>query len=193
MKNTHENAFWREFADDAPVLAQMVNANNLREAFKRIEAMLHRYGFEFCFELTEEGRDAVLVLTPEGDQKQARAIDKLIEVNPGIAGWRIYGRRKQKTLEDVYAFVAHIYGLNVSDATFDILETARGREVIMWSDALSGLSDDEARGLVATFLDHAVGEDVAMSNVDRVDGRFGRNGALSAAAMVARIISGVTH
>jgi hypothetical protein len=184
MKNTSENAFWSEFASEASALAQMMIVNNLREVFQRIEAMLYKYGFEYCFELTEDEHDAVLVLTPEGDHEQARAIDKLIEAKPDIPGWRIYGRRQQKPLADVFTFIAHIYGLNVRDATFDILKTAHGREVTMWSDAIKSLSDEEARGLVATFLEHAIGEDIVMSNVGRIDGRFGRKGALSSTALV---------
>jgi len=90
-------------------------------------------------------------------------------------------------LKDAFAFVRHVYNLDVSDATFDIRETPRGYEVTMRSKAVKGLTDEESRGLVSTFLDHAVGEDVVMGRVAVLAAEDG-HGSLSPAALITSII-----
>ncbi len=187
MKGNPARDFWQAFGDEAAALATRIAAGNLREAFQRVESLLHEHGFDFCFELTEEGREAVLVLTPEGDQERARRIDHLVKARPEIPGWRVYGRRQRKPLEDAFAFVRHVYSLDVSDATFDLRETPKGYEVTMRSKAMEGLTGEEAQGLVSTFLDHAVGEDVVMARVAGLAAHDGR-GHLSPAALVTSLI-----
>lgn len=179
--------FWHAFGVEAVSLATRIAAGNLREAFQRVETLLKKHGFDFCFDLTQEGCDAVLVLTPEGDPEQARGIDRLVQARPELAGWRVYGRRQRKPLHDAFAFVWHVYGLDVRDATFDLRETPRGYEVTMHSKAVEGLTAREAEGLAATFLDHAVGESVVMA---RIAGLFTRDGAgdLSPVALVTYLV-----
>lgn len=159
--------FWSAFRVGADELARQIATGDLRGAFQRMESLLDEHGLQFCFELTEEGSDAVLVLTPEGDQEQAQLIDDLVGAMPPIAGWRVYGRRQRKPLRDAFTFVRHVYGRDVSDATFSLRETPEGVVVTMHSAAMSGLAEEEVEGLIATFLDHALGEDVVM---DRVNG-----------------------
>jgi hypothetical protein len=187
MKDSAARDFWHAFGTEAATLARTIAAGNMREAFQRIESLLREHGFDFCFELTEEGGEAVLVLTPEGDHEQAGRIDRLLEATRGVPGWRIYGRRQRKPLKDAFAFVRTIYGLDVSDATFDIRDTPKGYEVTMRSKAVKGLTGSEARGLVATFLDHAVGEDVVMERVAVLHADDGL-GHLSPASLVASLV-----
>jgi len=181
------NDFWRAFCVEADTLTAMIVAGHLRGAFQRVESLLQEHGFDYCFELTHEGCETVLVLTPEGDHEQAQCIDHLVEAKPELSGWRVYGRRQRKTLEDAFAFVRHIYNLDVSDATFDLRETPEGYKITMYSKAMRGLTAQEAYGLVATFLDHAVGENVVMARVIGFSAQEGV-GRLSAAALVSALI-----
>lgn len=180
-------AFWRAFEAEAAALAATIAAGNLRDAFQRVESLLNENGFDFSFELTEGDDEAVLVLTPEGDQEQARRIDQLIHARPAIPRWRFYSRRQRKPLADAIAFVRRIYDRDVSDATFDLRDTASGYEVTMHSKAVEGLKAEEAHGLVATFLDHALGEDVVMARVASLAARPGR-GRLSPASLVMSLV-----
>lgn len=187
MESTVARDFWRVFDAEASDLATKIAAGDLRGAFSRVESLLDAHGLGFCFELTQEGRDAVLVLTPEGDEDQARQIDAFVQLSPGIAGWRVYSRRQRKPLNDVYAFVRHIYDLDVTDATFDLRESPQGDVVTMHSKAVQGLTEEQAQGLVATFLDHAVGEGVVMASVGGMSATDGL-GELSAEALVAALV-----
>jgi hypothetical protein len=187
MKVNAARDFWQAFGAEEAALADRITAGNLRQAFERVESLMQEHGFDFSFELTEEDGKAVLVLTPEGDQEQARRIDQLLQASPGITGWRLYGRRQRKPLKDAFAFVRNIYGVDISHATFDIQETPKGYEVTMHSKAVKGLPVAEAEGLVATFLDHAVGEEVVMARVRRLAAHDGL-GHLSPAALVASLV-----
>ncbi len=175
--------FWAAFRAEADELARKIAAGDLRGPFQRVESLLDEHGLQFCFDLTEEGHDAVLVLTPEGDHEQARLVDDLLGAMPPIAGWRVYGRRQRKPLKDAFTFVRHVYGRDVSDATFSLQEADAGVVVTMHSAAMGGLSDEEVAGLVATFLDHALGEDVVMDRVSGVAAGDG-SGHLSAQDLI---------
>jgi hypothetical protein len=169
-------------------MASKIATGDLGGSFQRVEAMLREHDFDFCFELTEEGQNAVLVLTPEGDLEQARRIDNLLEARPRIDGWLFYGRRQRKPWSDALVFVRHIYGADLSDATFEVKETSQSFEVVMWSKAVSGLTDDEARGLVSTLLDHAVGEEVVMARVAGVVAYAEGTGCMAPSALIATLV-----
>lgn len=177
-------SFWRAFRQDANSLADQIATGSLRDAFGRVECMLEMYGLNFCFELTEEGQDAVLVLTPEGDKQEAQRIDYLLREKPAISGWRFYARRQRKSLADALQFVRHIYGVDLSDATFDIRQTIDGYVVTMRTRAVEGFTSDEARGLAETFLDSAVGEEIAMSRIAEVVARGDVGGHLSPSELI---------
>jgi len=187
VKSNPTSDFWRAFGAEAVALATRVTSGDLRGVFQRVETLLLEHGFDFCFDLTEEGHEAALVLTPEGDPVQARRIDELVHSRPEIPGWRVYGRRQRKPLADAVAVVRNIYDVDVSDATFDLRETPRGFEVTMRSKAVRNLKTEEAQGLIATFLDHAVGEAVVMERVAGLVAGQGR-GRLSVAALVALLV-----
>lgn len=179
--------FWQSFEADSVNLAEKIYGGKLRDAFEGVEAMLDKSGFAFSFELTLEEGDAVLILTPEGDKNEAARIDCFAESRPHIKGWRIYTRRQRKSLHDAFAFVRHIYGLDIHDATFDLESGARGFKVKMYSGALTSLTVDEIRGLVETFLDHAVGEAVVMAQVFEASGQSAGNGHLAPAELIEKL------
>ncbi|MGD9584852.1 MAG: hypothetical protein AB7V26_14440 [Lysobacterales bacterium] len=173
MNEFRDEQFWREFLNSSEAVRKHIMTDRMREAFEIVEMLLQRSGFNFAFELTKDEHSAILVLTPEGDALQARRIDDLLAIQPEIPGWSFFGRRQRKSLEDALTFVRKIYGLDVSDARFQLVSTDFGNEVIVVSNAMLGLSIDESYGLAVTLLDHALGEDHVMSKV------YGVRGAIS--------------
>ncbi len=180
--------FWEAFQAVAESLATRLLAGNQREVFDRVEGLLGAHGFDFAFEMTHEDGYAVLVLTPEGDPERAQEIDTLLSVRPSIRKWRFYGRRQRKPLEDAFVFVRHVAGVDVSDASFDVRDTPRGYEVVMHSKGLAGLTLEETSGVVATFLDHAAGEDAVMAHVAEISGQDEGRGKHTASSLVALLV-----
>jgi hypothetical protein len=181
MSGKNEAAFWRAFRAEAALLAQLTASGQMRRVFDRVETLLQEHGLDFCFDLTQDGEAAMLILTPEGDREQAKRIDDLLEKRPDIAGWRFFGRRQRKTIDDAFVFVRRIWGCDISDATFDVEPSG---EVTLYSKGLQGFDTDTTDGVIATFLDHALGESVAMSRVTGVTGATEGIGRYSAEAMV---------
>ena len=64
-------AFWDALESCAQAVAQELLAGARTAAFHRVQELLEQHGFDFCFELTCEGTNAVLALTPEGDPEVA--------------------------------------------------------------------------------------------------------------------------
>lgn len=160
--------FWLSFVDSSARLRELITAGRLDDAFDRIESLLARSGYDLICEITQEDDDAVLILTPEGDPKQASEIDSLLGRRPTIAGWRFYGRRQRKPVQDAFVFVRHIFGVDVRDARF-LIERDRAKwKVTMYSQALTSMEPDERNGVVRTFLWHALGEDLVMSRISSV-------------------------
>ncbi|KAF0240446.1 MAG: hypothetical protein FD180_4933 [Planctomycetota bacterium] len=161
----------------------MIKKGGLRIAFKRIEDLLESNGFDYCFDLTQENDHAVLVLTPEGDSDVAKHIDELVSAFPGIPGWVVHGRRQRKLLPDAMALVLRIYGIDIGDATFDVRRGERGIEVAMHCAAAVSLPSDVSKGMLATFLDHAIGEATVMNSITRF-AVLGGGGTLSSTELV---------
>lgn len=185
LMSTDGALFWRAFQAEAEQLAGFVRSGQLRRAFERVEDLLQRHGQDCCFDITMDG-EAVLILSPEGDPEEAARIDSLLRERPEIPGWRFFGRRQKKPVQDAFAFVRHIWGRDISDATFDVSGSG---EVTVYSKGLAGLEQEKVEGVIATFLDHALGESVAMSRVTGVAGRSTGAGRHAAEAMV-KIVTG---
>jgi hypothetical protein len=168
MSDHHADEFWIEFLEFATTMREHIRARRMRAAFDMVDAILLVHGYEFAFELTEEETLAVLVLTPEGDVEQAQSIDRLLACRPDVPGWKFYGRRQRKEFKDALTFVRHIHGCDASDVMFYASESGSGYEVTVITQAMEGLSDGAAYGLAATLLDHALGEDVVMSQVSAI-------------------------
>lgn len=191
MKGRQQSGFWARFAPLADQLRRQLLNGQLDSVFTRVEDLLAASGHGFAFELTTSGNSGVLVLTPEGDAALAREIDSLVD-GVSIPGWYIYGRRQRKELEDALVFVKNIYGLDVGNSRFRLVQNGDKFDLIMFAQGVEGLSREECAGLAATFLDHALGEEVAMSKIGsvtiRARGASDPDGSLTGAQMVARLI-----
>jgi hypothetical protein len=162
---TPEKEFWQRFCLQADEIREQLMKRNLPAAFESVERILNAAGFDFAFELTFDGGAGVLILTPEGDARSAHAIDQLLDARPSVPRWRFFGRRQRKPIQDAVTFVRRLYERDIDDARFLISPAGDKVDVTMFSSAMDDLAGDEREGLVATFLDHALGEDRVMSKI----------------------------
>ena len=84
----------------------------------------------------------------------------------------------------------HLYGVDVADASYDVAPEGGGYRVTMYCSAFATFAPGETAGLIATLLDHALGEDLAMASVSAADGRVAGRGALSLADVAHRLGAG---
>jgi hypothetical protein len=158
--------FWEEFKKDASILHCQLISGEVSLAFSRIDVMLRDAGLDFAFDLTSDADDiAKLVLTPEGDPVQANAIDALLQQAPSVPDWRFLGRRERKPLPDAFVIVSYIYDIDLRDALFLATKKDGRYGITMFMVGVDHLSEDEKSGLIATFLDHALGESYVMEHV----------------------------
>jgi len=177
--------FWRTFEEKAGHIRKLILSGKHREAFNMVEHLLADHGYDFSFDLTEQDGLTVMILSPEGDRSEAARIDSLIASKPPMPKWIVYGRRQRKPLEDVYAIIRHIYDLDVEDAKFVTEDAPGGLNIMMYSKAFVGLNDEESKGLVATCLDHALGEDFVMSQIGGMRGSpAGNSSGMSARELI---------
>jgi hypothetical protein len=171
-----EGVFWEAFfAEAASVKATLREKPGL--ACDRVAALLADHGFEYAFDLSlEEGNDAVLVLSPEGDPAAAREIDALLESRPHLEGWKFHGRRQAKDLEDALAIVRRTYGVDARGLRVAATAEDERLAVEMWGPALRLLRADDRESLVATLLDHLLGEERVMRERIAASGRVGAPG-----------------
>jgi hypothetical protein len=155
--------FWTMFGKRARKWANLLHSGRTQEAFEDIDRVLSDRGYDFPFDLTSDDEHCIITFSPEGDPELASEIDTLVKSAPTIVGWQIFGRRQRKELADAYAIVANLYDADVSQATFQILKHRGDIQVVMYFPNAKQLGEDEQAALVATFLDHAVGEDLVMS------------------------------
>lgn len=163
--------FWKDFVGSADSIRQQIQHGNLRAAFNLIESILVQHGYDFAFELTEVESGVALSFTPEGDVEAAQAIDELVAQRPSLNGWTIYSRRQRKHPKDAVTFVREIYGRDISEAKFEVEDYEDRLRVILVSSAIAGLTEEEARGLTETLLDHLLGEDFVMRQIRSIDER----------------------
>lgn len=182
-------SFWLRFKPDAGLLHEALLQNQTRDVFRRIEQILQECGHDYCFDVTSDNRTAILIFSPEGDAATAQDIDKLLKAGPPIPGWLFFGRRQKKPLNDALAIIRNMYGVDLQDATFDLTDSQSELVVTMFSPQVEKLTPNGAKGLVATFLDHAIGEDFSMRHVSRMEARAKGVGPLRAAAFVDAILA----
>jgi hypothetical protein len=156
---TDSAIFWGQFACNARSWANEVLSGGQRAIFEKIDRLLHASGFDFCFDLTRDEDICLLIFSPEGDRAEALKIDEFLGVAPEIIGWRFLGRRQKKELNDASAIVRELYFVDPIKLRYRIEKCEEVLSVYMIVPLNADLTPEEARGMVNTFLWHAVGEE----------------------------------
>jgi hypothetical protein len=154
--------------------------------------LLEKYGFPFCFDVTADEQVCHLILSPEGDGRVAERIDRLLAIAPDISGWKVYGRRRRKDLQDVRAIVGQLFLLDPLLFRFRHSVSGPKHRIEIYIPESSDLTPEEQKGLADTFLWHAIGEDVVMKRGIRGNVQFGvprERESLSASELVRQILA----
>jgi len=158
------SSFWNEFLRNALRWSMAMRSGQQRMVFHSIDELLQSHGLPFCFDLTIDDADCLLILSPEGDTGVAEMIDKLVAAAPKTQAWRILGRRPRKPLADAAAIVRSLYRLDPLQARFRTYESGGNHLVEMVVPASADLTSDEGLGMINTFLWHAFGEEFVMNH-----------------------------
>jgi len=150
--------FWNEFARHANSLANEMQTGNQRKAFDAIDSLLQSFDLDVCFDITTDENGCVLIFSPEGLPAQASLIDQLLENAPKLNAWKFLGRRPRKDLGDAAAIVRRLYILDPLQMHYRLHRAKDGQVVDMIVPSNADLSLDESKGMVNTFLWHAIGE-----------------------------------
>ena len=155
--------FWEDFASNAHQWSDSLRLGQTRGVFQDINTLLEQHGFSFSFDLTSDECDGILAFTPEGDAEVAEQIDNLVAFAPDLPGWKVYGRRQRKALDDVYAIIRRLFLVDVANSKFQLARRTTQPDVVMFASTATKLTDEEQAALVSTFLDHAMGEELVMT------------------------------
>lgn len=153
--------FWSKFAAASAELHRQFHAGDVQEVFEDIEDMLDKCGLPYMFDITADETACHLIFSPEGDPSEAKEIDSVLRAAPAIAQWKFFGRRQQKDLSDVRAFIHELYLLDIERCRFRCRQSGQGVVVEMFIPPCDW-SDEEMAGFANTFLWHAIGEDRTM-------------------------------
>jgi hypothetical protein len=161
-------SFWNDFAAPADSWAREMHSGNERKVFDAIDELLQRHDISYCFDITVNDGDCLLIFSPEGDPDVGKSIDRFLANAPSSTTWRFFGRRAKKDLHDAAAIARNLYLIDPRETRFRVREGKQGPVVEMIVPSSADLSADEARGMINTFLWHAIGEEKVMT--EHIDG-----------------------
>jgi hypothetical protein len=154
----HNIAFWRHFIRHADLLAKQMQSGNQRSVFDAIDRLLQSHDLNVCFDITTDENGCILIFSPEGLSADALLIDQLLQDAPILTNWTFLGRRPKKDLNDVAAIVRNLYALDPLQMRYRLHREEDGQVVDMIVPSSADLSLEESKGMVNTFLWHAIGE-----------------------------------
>jgi hypothetical protein len=184
-----DRVFWEHFRSRAPALSSLLLSGQHRTVFEEIDRLLEQFRLPYCFDVTHEKSLCYFILSPEGDPSVAVAIDQLVMSAPPIANWRVFGRRQRKPLHDACAIIRQLYLIDPLAARFRVLQRNATPFIQMFLTSSADLEPDEQRGLINTFLWHAIGEDTVLAQrigAELLLAKPPSEGTLSAAELVQR-------
>ncbi len=121
--------------------------------------MLKKHRVDYCFDITADDEDCLLIFSPEGDASLAMEIDSFVPVAPFISGWKVFGRRLKKGISDVAAIVENLYLIGLHQCRFRCSMHDENCTVQVFVPDSIALTAGEQIGFAKTLLWHAVGED----------------------------------
>ncbi len=157
--------FWELFHSEKDDLRSQIFAGSIREAYDRIGELLSQAHYPHVHEITCDDESAILIFTPESDPGIAVIVDAFVKAAPMLSGWKVFNRRQRKPIEDALVMLNDVYEVDATDAAFSIECTLNKFDVVMHTGVAAILGEAEKEGFVSFFLEHALGEEVAMSMI----------------------------
>ncbi len=151
-------AFWADFIKYAVSLANELQSGNKRKTFDAIDGLLRSHSLDFCFDITTNETGCLVIFSPEGRFDDALSIDELLRAAPSLTAWTFLGRRPKKNLYDVAAIIRRLYILDPLQMRYRLQTEREGSVIEMIVPSTVDLSLEESKGMVNTFLWHAIGE-----------------------------------
>lgn len=168
--------FWQWFADHNADLLQIMAGQRSGRITDIVDDALEAHGISFVYEITEGTFGGELTFSPEGDPQIAQVLDRFVAQAPSFDTWVIHSRRQRKPLEAALAFVRALHGVDLHGLHFKVRKLGGQFHLQFIHPALAGLGEDDRFATAATFLDHALGEAMAMSFIGSLDFRAAGDG-----------------
>lgn len=169
--------FWSWLSAESERLrAAMLSGGAEVDPTVEIDGALKDCELELAYDLAVIGDQAELTFTPEGDRERAAFVDEVVSAAPAIAGWEFHSRRQRKPLPVAIGFVQEEHGVDLSDTRVLAVSKDGLYKITFIDPVLASRPEAERYGVAATFLDHALGEAVAMQRIVAVDFEPGPGG-----------------
>ena len=163
--------FWRLFADHNHEILEIMAGRRSGKVTDVIDDALRAHHLSFVYEVTEGPFGGELTFTPEGDPTAARVLDHFVAQAPSFDTWVVHSRRNRKPLKAALAFVKALHDVDLTGLHFKARKLGGQFHLLFIHPGLAALDEDRRFAVAATFLDHALGEAVAMSFVGGLDFR----------------------
>ena len=186
METPNPEAFWTWFASHERELADIVAGATEGRVTEQLDQALTQHGLSFVYDVTETPE---LTFTPEGDPARAVLGDSFVEGAPMLTRWVVHSRRQRKPLPQALSFVRALHGIDLSNASFDVRLHEGRYHVRFQHNELVQRGEDERFAVAASFLDHALGEAVAMTYIGGVDFAERTEGGIDMAIAVNQLLA----
>lgn len=163
--------FWEWFEQHHTDIMAIMAGQRPGKVTELIDEALANQGLSMTYEITEGRFGGELTFTPCGDPVAAAFVDRFVAEAPPLDTWVIYSRRQRKSLQSALAFVKAVHGIDIADAHFQVRSVDGRYHLRFLHDGLLALDEDQRFAVAATFLDHALGEAVAMNYIGSIDFR----------------------
>lgn len=163
------SGFWRWFAGHQAELLDIMGGRRAGRVTELIDQALAAHHLDLVYEVTSSALGAELTFTPEGDPVLARFLDHFVALAPTFEGWVVFARVQRKPLTTALAFVRALHGLDLGDARFRFRIEDDRYLLCFLDDGLFALDEDRRFAVASTFLDHALGEELAMQHLGALE------------------------
>lgn len=168
--------FWTWFGEHQAELLEIIRGRRKGKVTDQLDDALARFGLQVAYEITEGDLGGELTFTPEGDPEVAAFLDRMVKAAPTLPSWRIHSRIQRKALTQAKAFVKALHGVDLGGLHLQVVTRDDLYHLRFIHPGLAALPEEQRYDVASTFLDHALGEAIAMGFVasvgfvDKADG-----------------------
>jgi hypothetical protein len=182
------DGFWKWFEAHHEEILEIMGGRRDGKVTDMVDKALEQHRLNLTYDITEGVKGAELTFTPMGDANVAAFIDALLAKAPKLDTWVMHGRTQRKSLTAALAFIQAVYAIDLADLHFKVKQTDEKYHLLFLSDPLAALPEEKRFEVAASFLDHALGEDLAMEIIGSVDFKPARPGGIEMGLVINQII-----